>query len=101
MGLMTGLAIGGALAGGLLAGKKMKGQQQAQTPPMAPGPTENGTPADMPQPPAVNPGGDLAQANAAGAKQRKRAALGGLMTRPLPKAGAMVPKTRPKTLTGY
>ncbi len=102
MGLMTGLAIGAALGGGLLAGKKLKskGQQQQQSvvPPGAPGPSGAGS--GMPAPPIVDPGADMAAAQAAGAKQRKRSALGGVQPRLLPKPG-QVSKATPKTLIGY
>lgn len=103
MALMTGLAIGAALGGGLLAGKKLSGkkqqQQQAQGPVTAPGPS---TPTgQVPAPPIVNPGADMATAIGAGQRQRKRAALGGLTARPLPKPGNVGSAARPKTLIGY
>lgn len=104
MGLLTGLALGGALAGGFLAGRRGKRgeqdqqQQQAQTTiPVAPGSTISG-----PNPPQINFGANMAQANAAGQRARKRAAAGNLLTpRPKGDSTATNPSFRPRTLIGY
>lgn len=56
----------------------------------------------IPDPPLVTPGADNAAAQAAGAAQRKRAARGSLMTRPVSAAGPMPGASlTPKTLKGY
>lgn len=102
MGLFTGLAIGGALASGLFAGKKLGKKSSTADPVTAPGPAQGPAATTPPAPPVVNQSADLEQAQAAGAKQRKRAALGSsLRDRPLPKPGQVATKLKQKTLTGY
>lgn len=108
MGLLTGLALAGGLMLGKRLGKRLGGrgsqqeqqQQQAQQPtvPVAPG-----SPLTGPQPPQVNLGANMAQANAAGTRTRKRAAAGNLLTPRPPKSDRMAvnPSLRPRTLIGY
>jgi hypothetical protein len=101
MGLFTGLAIGGALAGGLFAGKKLGQRNQSQQTQSQIPPTP-GSQLTAPAPPMVNPGDQMAQANRAGERQRKRAASGTLVGQ-APKSDKMPasPTLRPKTLIGY
>lgn len=85
---LAGAAAGAGLLGGSLLGRKKK-QNQDQT--LAPGATnanQASTPEPVapPSPPIVNPGDQNAAAQQAGAKQRKRAAAGSLLT--MPKAPA-------------
>lgn len=89
----TSLALVGA---GLLAGagaSKLAGRknnQQAETPPLAPGPTGATPNALAPAaPPILNPADANAKALAAGQKQRKRSAQGSLLTTGLPKSTTM------------
>jgi hypothetical protein len=102
MGLFTGLAIGGALAGGLFAGKKLgqrnaqAQQAQSQIPPTP------GSQLTAPAPPTINPGDQMAQANRAGERQRKRAASSTLVGQaPKSDKTPASPTLRPKTLIGY
>lgn len=101
MGLFTGLALAGALMAGKKLGERGKGKTP-DAPITAPGPadaTKAGTPPIAP--PIVSPGADQAAAANAGTKQRKKAALGSLAPRTLPKAGAIAQPARPKSLIGY
>lgn len=68
-----------------------------------PGEYAGGKPLAPPPVPTVVPGADQAAAIAAAGKQRKRAALGGLRARPLPRPGALtgVARTTARALIGY
>jgi hypothetical protein len=83
MALLGGGLLAGAAAGRLL-GKKKPGDQ-----PLAPGPTSPQGALAPPAPPIVNPADANMAANAAGMKQRKRAARGSLLTNPVPTSTTM------------
>ncbi len=100
---MTGLAIGG-LTAGLIASKlkKKPGETKADTTP-AVAPPPSSADGEI-KPPLVDAAANNAAALLAGEKQRKSAARGNALARPLKLkkpgvAGAAVP-LRPKTLIG-
>lgn len=98
---LIGAAAGAGLLGGALLGKK-RAQSQLQQQPMAPAPTD-ATAITPPAPPIVNPADQQLAANAAGLKQRKRAARGSLLTNPTApasSAGAVVPRYATRSLLG-
>jgi hypothetical protein len=69
--------------------------------PTAPGPTTTTTTAGGPPvAPSVNTAADQAAALQAGARAKKKAALGGIQMRPMPKPGTLSPRLQPKTLIG-
>jgi hypothetical protein len=97
MGLFTGLAIG-ALAAANVAQAFRKKPKLATDAPLAPGPVESLAP---PKPPTILPGVNEGIAQAAGQKQRKRAAAGSLLTRPKPPVAGAAPVTaKPRSLIG-
>lgn len=106
MGLLTGLALGAALGGGLIGGSKLAGKGKSKIAGSTSTTTANGpsTSGDLgvPTPPKVDTAADQAAAVGAGNRQRKKAAIGELATRPLPKPGALAGvRLNPKHLSGY
>jgi len=101
MGLFTGLAIGALAAANVVQGLRKKKNSLATDQPLAPAPVEALAP---PKPPTTLPGADEAAAQTAALKQRKRAAQGSLLTKPIaPKSNVkpMAPRLAPKSLIGY
>jgi len=80
--------------------RKLASKKKPDAPLAAPGPSD--TAPQMPTPPVMDLSADKAAAQAAGEKQRKRAARGSMMLRPVSTAGVMPgAKLTPKSLVGY
>lgn len=78
------------MLGGALLGRAAKKKPNT----LAPGPTnaaDGVEPVGTPEPPVVDPGQQQAAAQVAGGKQRKRAALGSLLTNPKAPASSTMP----------
>jgi hypothetical protein len=98
-----GLIAAGVIAGGA-ASKLATRKKNDPAAPLAPGPTDaNAATLQPPAPPIVNPGDANAAGLAAGAKQRKRASGGSLLTNRIGPPSTLAPmkaRTAPRTLLG-